>query len=331
MDVIQNQRRWDFGQPAEKSFLNCIEQFAIPSWTSVSGNLLGVQFSADKTKVMFMQNGQSSTTPDFQKRIRVYENSNPTGMIQATSDLTYIGQTPDLTFEVGGVRQQVSSAVCFYCNEALGKLWVLAGNIHLAEYDFNLSTLATSLVQYKTLDYNVSGGMFYFSGDGMKLYTSNSGLSDNFAVYNLSSAFDVSTVVLDSVTTLGIPTGDNCSCPPSFYGNGSYAIYLSYYGGSGQVNINKRQFATPYSFLSVISGTGYRQGMRRSGYGNIRTIGQLPIFLSENRLYLNYFNNSSSPQRIGFGEFDITTNFRGDGDELGGVKDYNGTIIPFAV
>lgn len=330
MDVIQNQRRWDFGQPEEKSFLNCIEQFAIPSWTSSQSNLLGVQFSADKTKVMFMQFGNSGTTPDFQKRIRVYENSNPTGMIQATSDLTYIGQTADLTFEIGGVRQQLTS-VCFYCNEALGKLWVLAENIHLAEYDFNLGTLVTSLVQYKTLDYSVSGGMFYFSSDGMKLYTSSNSSSNNFAVYNLSSAFDVSTVVLDSVTTLGVSTGDNCSCPPSFYGNGSYAIYLSYYGGSGQVNINKRQFATPYNFLSVILGTGYRQGMRRNAYGNIRTIGQLPIFLSENRLYLNYFNNSTSPQRIGFGEFDTTTNFRGNGDELGGVKDYVGNIIPFAV
>src|SRR5690606_17962358 len=119
------------------------------------------------------------------------------------------------------------------------------------------------------------------------------------------------------------------SSPPFFYSNGGYGIYLSY--GGGGANINKRQFSTPFDFTSVELGTGYRQGIRRGAYqSELRLTAQLPIFFSEDLRKMNYFDNGTSAGgRIGIGYFDIPANFRGLGNELGGVRLLPSTVIPF--
>lgn len=319
----------------QKSFFNVVpaSQFDPPSWaTNSQGGLMGVQFNNDRTKVLMMQAGSSSTTPTFQRRIRIYENSNPNGIIESTSDLTYIGQTAEFNFEISGVRQQLDS--WFLYDEDLGKIWVHVGGNYavVAEWDFDITTNTESFVQYVTLPYSLLAGSFYFSADGTHFYTSRSAPTGVTIVkYTLSTPFDISTYTVSQTREWSSVNGLIFSSPPFFYNNGGYGIYLSYYGGSGQLNINKRQFSEPFDFTSVELGSGYRQAIRRISYENdIRLYGQLPIFFSEDLRKMNYFNNASVVGgRIGLGYFDIPANFRGNGNQQGGVRILPNTIIPF--
>lgn len=317
-----------------KSYFNVVSggQFNPPDWFGSQGNLMGVQFNNDRTKVLMMQSGSDSTTPTQQRRIRIYENSNPNGIIESASDLTYIGQTAEFNFEVSGVRQQLDYG--FLYNEDLGKIWVksITNDFVVAEWDYDIDTNTQSFVQYVTLPYSLLGGSFYFSADGTEFYTSRNAASGVTIVkYTLSTPFDISTYSVTTTRSWNSNDGLTFSSPPIFYNNGGYGVYLSYYGGSGQVNINKRQFSTPFDFTSVELGTGYRQAIRRTGYTNqIILYGQLPIFFSEDLRKMNFFNNGSSAGgRIGVGYFDIPANFRGNGNEQGGVRILPNTIIPF--
>lgn len=329
--MAQHRRRL-LMQSNTKSYFNVVSggQFNPPSWGSNQGNLRGVQMTNDKTKVLMMQNGAS---PDFEKRIRVYELDNPNGIIESSGDLTYIGQTAEFNFEISGVRQQLDYG--FLYNEDLGKIWVHVGSTStvVAEWDYDIDTNTQSFVKYVTLPYNLQGGSFYFSADGTEFYTSRNGSGTTIVKYALSTPFDIATYSVTTTRTWDVGAGLTFSSPPLFYSNGGYGIYLSYYGGSGQVNINKRQFSTPYDFTSVEFGTGYRQGIRRTAYENsIRTIAQLPIFFSEDLRKMNFFDNATQAGgRIGVGYFGIPANFRGNGDEQGGLRILPNTIIPFEV
>lgn len=329
---MPQQRRRLFGADIDTSYFNVVptSQFNPPGWGSGQGNLMGVQMTKDKTKVLMMQNGQTST--DFQKRIRIYANENPNGIIESALDLTYVGQTAEFNFEVGGVRQQLTSG--FLYNEDLGKIWVLSSDNYaiVAEWNFDISTNTQTFVQYVTLPYILQGGSFYFSTAGTEFYTSrNAPTGVTIVRYDLSTPFDISTYSISATRNWGSADGLTFASPPFFYSNGGYGIYLSYYGGSGQANINKRQFSTPFDFTSVELGTGYRQAIRRDGYNSqIRLIAQLPIFFSQDLRKMNYFNNASSAGgRIGVGYFDIPANFKGLGNELGGVRLLPSTVIPF--
>jgi hypothetical protein len=318
----------------DTSFFNVVptSQFNIPSWGETQGALYGVQMNNDKTKVLMMQNGDDTTTPNFQKRISIYENSNPNGIIESASDLTYIDQTEEFNFEVGGLRQSLQSG--FLYNEDLGKIWVVtAGDetIIVGEWNFNIDTNTQSFVQYVTLPYGFKQGSFYFSGDGTSFYTSKHGGSGVTIVrYDLSISFDLSTYSVSQTREWDSYDGLTFASPPFFYSNGGYGIYLSYYSWDG-ANINKRQFSTPFDFTSVELGTGYHQAIERNAYNSqIRLSAQLPIFFSKDLRKMNYFSiNSSAGGAIGVGYFDIPINFRGLGDELGGVRLLPSTVIPF--
>jgi hypothetical protein len=317
-------------EDTDTSYFNVVpaSQFNPPSWISNQGNLRGVQFNNDRTKVLLMQHGSGSTTPTLQKTIRIYENSNPNGIIESALDLTYIAQTSEFNFEVGGVRQQLGTG--FLYNEDLGKVWVLGNSSDIiAEWDFDIDTNTQSFVQYVTLPYSFES--FYFSSEGTELYTSrNAPTGVTIVRYDLSTPFDISTYSVSQTRSWSSQNGLTFTSPPFFYSNGGYGIYLSYYKGGA--NINKRQFSTPFDFTSIEFGTGYRQAIRRTAYENdIRLYAQLPIFFSEDLRKMNYFNNNntSAGGRIGIGYFDIPANFIGLGDELGGVRLLPSTVIPF--
>lgn len=332
--MAQHRRRL-LMQSNTKSYFNVVSggQFSTSDWTSNQGNLMGVQFNNDRTKVLMMQNGSGSTTPTLQKRIRIYNLSNPNGIIESQSDITYSGtQTAEFNFEISGVRQQLDYG--FLYSEDLGKIWVHVGGTSavVAEWDYDIDTNTQSFVQYVTLPYNLTGGSFYFSSDGTHFYTSRNAVSGVTIVkYTLSTPFDIATYSVTTTRSWDSSNGLTFSSPPFFYNNGGYGIYMSYYGGSGQVNIDKRQFSEPYDFTSVELGTGYRQAFRRTAYeSSIRSIAQLPIFFSEDLRNMNFFNNNTAAGgRIGIGYFNIPANFRGDGNEQGGVRILPNTIMPF--
>lgn len=331
--MAQHRRRL-LMQSNTKSYFNVVSagQFNPPSWGS-QGNLMGVQFNNDRTKVLMMQQGNNSTTPVFQKRIRIYNLSNPNGIIESQSDITYSGtQTAEFNFEISGVRQQLDSG--FLYNEDLGKIWVHVGDSSavVAEWDYDITTNTQSFVQYVTLPYNLLGGSFYFSADGTHFYTSrNATTGVTIVKYTLSTPFNIATYSVTTTQSWNSTNGLTFSSPPIFYNNGGYGIYLSYYGGSGQANINKRQLSSPFDFTSVELSSGYRQAIRRTAYNNdIILYGQLPIFLSEDLRKMNFFNNGSSAGgRIGVGYFNIPANFIGNGNEQGGVRILPNTIMPF--
>lgn len=327
---MPQQRRRLFMADDDKSFFNVVpaSQFNPPEWTGQRGNLMGVQMTNDKTKVLMMQNGVTETTPSFQKRIRIYENSNPNGIIESATDLKYVGQTAEFNFEVGGVRQQPTYG--FLYNEDLGKIWVILGNGTVAEWDFDIDTNTQSFVKYVTLPYTLHNGSIYFSADGTQLYTSNNSATVTIVRYDLSTPFDISTYSVSQTREWSSDDGLTFTSPPFFYSAGGYGIYLSFHTGGG-VNINKRQFSTPFDFTSVELGSGYRQAIYRSGVGGMRVTAQLPIFFSQDLRKMNYFSNGTGAWggRIGVGYFDIPANFRGLGNELGGVRLLPSTVIPF--
>lgn len=331
---MPQQRRRLLMADTDTSYFNVVpdSQFNPPDWGNTQGNLMGVQMTNDKTKVLLMQNGNSGSSPELQKRIRIYSNSNPNGIIESALDLEYIAQTAEFNFEISGVRQQLGSG--FLYNEDLGKIWVIVTGTSgiVAEWDFDIDTNTQSFVQYVTLPYSLSGGSLYFSADGTELYTSNTSAGVSIVKYDLSTEFDISTYSVSETRTWSSADGLAFNSPPFFYSAGGYGIYLSNYGGSGQANINKRQFSTPFDFTSIELGSGYRQGIRRTGidYTGMRLIAQLPIFFSQDLRKMNYFNNGTQAGgRIGIGYFDIPANFRGLGNELGGVRLLPSTVMLF--
>lgn len=318
----------------DTSFFNVVptSQFDIPDWGETQGALYGVQMTNDKTKVLMMLGGTAQTAPTYQARIRIYENSNPNGIIESASDLTYVGETEEFNFEVGGVRQL--SNVGFLYNEDLGKIWVRprtpgTTDYHniIGEWDFNIDTNTQSFVQYVTLPYTL--GSFYFSSDGTQLYTSNNEYTGVTIVrYDLSTAFDISTYSVSETRSWNIDDGLIFTSPPFFYSNGGYGIYLSSY--EHVICINKRQFATPFDFTSMELGSGYRQPIDKKAYGEQISIStSFPIFLSQDLRKMNYFGTSGAGGLIGIGYFNIPANFKGLGNELGGVRILPSTIITF--
>lgn len=301
-----------------KSFLNIVpnSQFNFPSFGGNSIN--GIQKNSTGSIFLVLGGGTGGTTPPSQARIYAYSNAGGDGIIEKQADLSYLGSSNELNFEVGGVRQILSS--CLVWNVPLGKAWVNNGT-SIAEFDLNLTTLTASFVKYKTLTYAFTSGAFYFSPDGTMLFASN---QTRYTKYILSVPFDISTAVLSiSINSTGFTS------PPVFYGNGYFAISTVYRGGSGQAAIQKRNFSVPYDYTTLLSGYGYIQQFIKTGVIGFTASPTTPIFLSNSLKRANYFSSiSSSGGRIGLGTFDIPASFVGNGNDLGGVKVGSTIVAP---
>lgn len=302
----------------KKSFLNIVPNSQFNFSGSVGNTLNGV--SKNSTGSIFLVLGISAggTVPPSQGRVYVYNNAGTDGIIEKTSDLTYLGMSNELNFEIGGVRQLLQPG--FFWNTSLGKVWVTNGQT-IAEYNINLTTLTATYVQQKLLMYSFSGGCFYFSPDGLMLFASN---NTRVTKYTLSVSFDISTATTSTTSTTG-----TFGSSPIFYADGKFAIFTQYRGGSGQSSIAKRNFSTPYDYMSLLSGYGYVQQFVKTGVAGYSSSAFLPIFLSNSLKRMNYFNvTSANGGRIGIGTFDIPASFIGNGNDLGGVKVGSTIITP---
>lgn len=335
MSVFRRRLLLTTGQ--QKSFFNFVgvSQFNPPIWTNGSqGNLLGMQIIDGGTKALLLSNGGNSTTPTFQLRLRVYSLSSTNGVIEQMTDLSFLGQTGDLRFEISSTL--IVPQAGFYYNEDLQKFWIKTSN-RIIEYDFDISTYTATLVQYITISTTVNNGGFYFTPDGMTLYTSRQASSDNIHKHNLSSYFDIGSITTTTNYTFSDTNGLIFGSRPYFYSDGRFAIYLSYaVGGGYNANINKKAFSTPYDYPSLITSSGYRQAFSKGQSDTtigIASQATQPIILSNDLLKMNWSSpapTTAGGGRIGIGYFDIPANFKGNGDELGGVRNItNGNILSF--
>lgn len=308
MDLIQNRRRALMND--EISFLNIVtaKEFSLPSFPATP--IIDVQKNENGSIILVLNDGSPSADPllNRRKRIYAYSNSNSSGICESASDLTFLGVSNVLNFDFAGTNMQLSS---LYWNQTLNKLWCLAGVNLIAEFDFNIGTLTGTFVQAVTFA-TWDQGNFYFSLDGLKLFTCN---SHTGIVYNLSTAYDISTKI-NSGSTFG-----TFASKPFFYANGGYAFHSRYIGGSGQWSLFKSKFNTAYDYSNIDASFGYRQPFRKSGFGFFPNV-RASLLFSNDLKKCNYF----LANKVGVGVFDISAKFLGNGNNLGGVK-LNNTII----
>src|SRR5690606_28280031 len=111
-------------------------------------------------------------------------------------------------------------------------------------------------------------------------------------------------------------------------------LYLSYgAGGAGNTNLNKKSVSNPYDYFSLNTMSGYRNALTRSGYQLYNNHPGQGFLISNDFRKINIFTNG--PAYTGGGMIQVATfdkplNFRGFGNELGGVRNLtNGVVIPF--
>lgn len=322
MNAIQNSRREMFFND-NKSFLNIVpaSQFNPPSFSS---NANGFQINEERTIVLIMQVGNAGTTPQLQKKISVYNLTSSNGIINNASELSFIGTTNELNFEISGNRKQLP--IGFYWDSLNSKIYVRGtgdsiANATIAEFDFNLATLTATFLRYKTLDIQFQSGNFYFSENKARIFVCNAGGSNSYAEYALSIPGNISTATLVKIKSLD---SQNCfAAAPVFYANGGYGFFITRTAIAGETNIVKRQFSVPYDYDTIITDSGYSQAFKRPSYGtgNFYSDSLQPIFISKDFRKINYFSASAlAGGRIGVATFEIPANFKGNGNGLGGVK-----------
>lgn len=320
MKIDEQRRRIIANAMLEQSYLNIVanSQFNAPSYPGTHG-LIGADYSKDRSKLILLSNGVSGTTPTNQKRLYCYTNSNPIGIAESASDLTYLGLSNDLVFEISGVRQQIGIGI--HWDSDLGKIWLrhTTNAAMISEYTFDFTTLTATYVQSKVLSGDFSSGNFYFNPTYTKLFVSSG--TTTFQEYTLSTAGDISTATLTSAVT-----GVQFTNFPIFFEMGTSAIFSFYNIGSGQSDLRKTQLSTPYDINTFIVA-GYVQPFYRSAVSGYRVTATLPIIASIGLKKINYFSGAiSSGGRIGVGTFDDPLDFEGLGSGNGGVK-VGGTLV----
>lgn len=332
-------RREEFLNENLTSWLNVVPsvQFDPPSYGG--GNLVDVCFLEKNGFHIYLFLGVTSQNVlirSFNESIGgAYE-----GVIRASNNLTNNGVLGNVSFTHSSIVRTARS-IQYVVTGGQEYLYVLSVDSVIARFSMVLDLSTTPAVASLTfIDSYQMGteagvGTFWFSADGLKLWTVNQG-GTVMREFTFSNAYG-----LTSFTQTKNLTDFRVASRPYFFANGSYCLglYRNNDLGSGTTIWDLAIYQCSDAYDPTTAVLRYRRPMwRQDSQSKLRTSQYLPLFLSNNRREINWFttsNNSSSANgRIGYGWFDIPFNFRGESQtaESGvrGVRFTDGTYVePF--
>lgn len=330
-------RREDFLNENNTSYLNAVKagQFNFPTPTggwSGSNNLLDIISIYSGGRNLFLALRSSETSND----VLVYEyddngGNNPyVGVIKSQSDLIFRANLGSAVFTHSSVFQNPRS-IQYVEIGGSKKLFVYTIQAKIAEFDITLDLdLGVASLSFDSsydaggFSFGSTGAFFWFSEDKLKIWCGDNG-GNYIRSYTLSSPADLTT--LSFVTETGVISAGR----PSFFGGGTYAL-CKYRLGSGFSDLANYECSTPYDMSTAT--LRYRRPFTKF-YTELRAALTLPIIMSTDRRYVNWFasatGSSNAGGRIGFGWFDIPFNFKGESQTavsgVRGVKFTDGTYV----
>lgn len=334
-------RREEFLNENLTSWLNVVPsvQFDPPSYAGGNGNLVDVCFLEKNGFHIYLFLGVTSQNVlirSFNESIGgAYE-----GVIRASNNLTNNGVLGNVSFTHSSVVREVRS-IQYVVTGGQEYLYVLSLDSVIARFSMVLDLSTTPAVASLTFidSYQMgtepSTGTFWFSSDGLKLWTVNAG-GTTVREFTFSNAYD-----LTSFTQTKNLTNFRLASRPYFFANGSYCLglYRNNDGGTSETIWDLAIYQCNDAYDPTTAVLRYRRPMSRgASYTKLRTSAIFPLFLSNNRREVNWFSQTNASNnangRIGYGWFNIPFNFRGESQtaESGvrGVKFTDGTYVePF--
>lgn len=286
-----------------------------PSWTGGGqGNMNGYYLSNDRSTVYMLSSLATA--------LRIYSNGNTNGIIEYSSDLSYVDQTNSLQLTTGTHGFNFIPRY-FWIEENSSKIFAVAAlSNRIVVYDFNTTTNTVTYDTNVVFANNVQG--FYFSPDGLKLFTSNESATNNLGVHVLSVAFDISSITSSTWST--VAEENVFRTRPEFFNNGSKAFLLRTSGTDTKLVIGN--FSTPYEAQTMSVYANNDKFIDLTGFTTrVSCRSYLPIYLSYDLKQLMYGNQNFNTvgSRIGgffgVGDFDFPVNYES------GILAGNGNLI----
>jgi len=208
------------------------------------GSTTSILFNANGTKLYLT--GYSTDT--------VYQFSLSTAYDITASSLSY----DDVSFNVNGGGVLANAPFSMKWNNDGTKLFVLNMNSKVFEHNlstpYDVSTMSYNNVVFSTASEDSSIRGFGFSNDGTKMFLGGGTQPEKIFMYNLSSAWDLSTASYSN-TSYTYPDSMGAPADIIFNSNGSKMFVMTY-----SVGIREFELATPYDITSV-TGNYYVQSL----------------------------------------------------------------------